>query len=66
MTAAKLQALAKEAHEATQYAQGMAEQARLRGLTTETFGLLDCDVHLIQKLRVMDPALRETITGRAA
>ena len=34
--------------------------------STETFGLPECDTHLIAKLRNMDPALRATILERAA
>ena len=29
--------------------------------SVETFGLPDCDTHLIAKLRCMDPALRASI-----
>jgi len=31
---------------------------------TETFGLPDCDQHLIAKLRNMDPELLATIRGK--
>jgi hypothetical protein len=36
--------------------------------SVETFGLPDCDTHLIAKLRAMDPALRASIltTKKAA
>jgi len=59
MTAADLQTLAAQAHEQTQLVAGMAEQARLRGLTTET-PIRD------GKLRRMDPDLLATIraTGK--
>jgi hypothetical protein len=30
-------------------------------VSVETFGLPDCDTHLIAKLRAMDPALRASI-----
>jgi len=32
--------------------------------SAETFGLPECDSHLIAKLRNMDPALRATITTK--
>jgi hypothetical protein len=60
MTAAQLQALAADVLAATLLADGLAEQARLRGLTA-TFGLPACDAHLIQKLRIMPAELRDTI-----
>lgn len=70
MTAADLQALAADAKAETLHVQGVTEQSRLRGLTAtaETFGLPECDTHLIAKLRNMPPALRETIlpTPKAA
>ena len=50
MTAADLQAVAADAKEQTLHIQGVTEQVRLRGLTTET-PILDA------KLRNMDPAL---------
>lgn len=60
MTAGELQAINAQAAEATLLAEGLTEQARLRGLTAqaETFGLPACDTHLIAKLRNMDPELR--------
>lgn len=44
MTAAQLQTLSADALAATLLADGLAEQARLRGLTA-TYGLPACDVH---------------------
>jgi hypothetical protein len=58
MTAATLQALAAELTTATLEVQAVTEQARLRGLTVETFGLTHGQDVLISKLRRMDPVLR--------
>jgi hypothetical protein len=58
VTAATLQALAAELSEATLEVQAVTEQARLRGLTVETFGLTHGQDVLISKLRRMDPVLR--------
>jgi hypothetical protein len=43
----------------------MTDQARLIGHVAnhETFGLPDCDAHLIAKLRNMDPDQLATIRG---
>jgi hypothetical protein len=61
MTAATLQALAAELTEATLEVQAVTEQARLRGLTVETFGLTHGQERLISKLRGMGPEMRAGI-----
>ena len=63
MTAAELQAVNAKAAQDTAHYEGLAEQARLRGLTAsaETFGLPACDEHLIAKLRAMPEDLRAYI-----
>jgi hypothetical protein len=63
MTAGELQEAATDASEVTLLAEGLAEQARLRGLTAqaETFGLPACDTHLIAKLRAMPEEQRNSI-----
>ena len=63
VTAAELQAVAAQAEQDTAHYEGLAEQARLRGLTAEaeTFGLPACDTHLIAKLRNMPADLRNYV-----
>jgi hypothetical protein len=68
MSAADLQAVAAAAQLDTQHYRGMADQARLIGLTAsaETFGLPATNTHLIAKLRRMPAHLLATIrdTGK--
>jgi hypothetical protein len=66
VTAATLLALAAETERETLRITGVTEQARLRGLTTETFGLTHHQDHLIAKLRNMPADLLATIrdTGK--
>jgi hypothetical protein len=64
MTAAELQTLAAELTTATLEVQAVTEQARLRGLTVETFGLTHGQDRLIAKLRGMGPEMRAEILAK--
>lgn len=58
VTAAELNEYAAELTAATLEVQSVTEQARLRGLTVETFGLTHGQERLIAKLRGMGPEMR--------